>query len=752
MTLLMEEQDIPFTTRKAIFDAVKTIADRCDGAHSQDGVGFNGSDTAFGRRLSWVSPELWTDSMTWEAYDMLYKYSGQLESFGVSYEGLPIPDEQLFGDGRRDAKQLSSDIERTKSQVIKFGKDFRGEDCFVIVFKYDALIVSEVRKINGSRWNKEDKYWSVPLSSAKALVDFAEAYKFSFEGTAANKVDLVRGTDEWSDNVQVDTRQKRILSLINGRLVFDFDYDQHIVNAVKGINGRAWDSKNKVWTVPTISTKEAITVARHFDFEIAEEVGQHADDVVAKGDLLQTASEAKNADIIVEGLGSGDLELRPFQKAGVAYATDVKRCFIADEMGLGKTVQALASIQHQKSYPALVVCPASLKTNWQRESKTWLPGKSVHIVDSKVGVKNADVVIINYDILDRQKENLLKVGFQSLIFDESHYAKNSSAKRTKALKEIAKSIPNSGMVLALTGTPILNRPIELVSQLEIIDRIDDFGGSWNFRKRYCAASRSNFGWDFSGSSNLDELNDMLRRTCYVRRNKSDVLKELPDKGRYTIETSLSGKAFQQYRSAEGEYLSWLGHEEGMGSTNAQHLSKITTLKKLAGEGKIEAACEWIDTFLDSTDRKLVVFAHHTSVVDEIAERYGKLRVAGKDSQEARQHAVDTFQNDPNARVIVLNMKAGGVGLTLTAASDVLFVEQGWTPAEHDQAEDRCHRIGQDNNVSAWYLLAEGTIDDDIYELIEKKRVVVDAVTDGEDDTQTSVLNDLINSLRERTEV
>lgn len=748
MTVMIEEQETPFTTKKAIFDAVKTIADRCDGAHSQDGVGFNGSDTAFGRRLSWVSPELWTDGMVWEAYEMLEKYSGQLEAFGVSYDALPIPVSQLFSDGRYDAKTLSKGLEQQKSQVIKLG-----DDAFNVEFKYDAFLVSEVRKLNGAKWNKEDKIWSVPLSSAKALVEFAETHNFSFQTSAASQIDTVRGTSMWSDNVAVDNKTKRVLSLQDGKLVFDFDYDQHIVNAVKGINGRAWDSKNKVWTVPPISTKEAITVARHFDFEIDKAVETQADDIVSKGDQRQDASEAKNADIHVEGLGTNNLELRPFQKAGVAYATDVKRCFIADEMGLGKTVQALASIQHENAYPALVVCPASLKTNWQREVKMWLPGKTTHIVDNKVGVKNSDVVIINYDILTKQKDELLKLGFQSLIFDESHYAKNSGAQRTKALKEIAKAIPSSGMVLALTGTPVLSRPIELVSQLEIIDRIDDFGGSWNFRKRYCAASRNNFGWDFSGSSHLDELNDMLRRTCYVRRNKADVLTELPAKARYTIEANLSGADYARYRSAEGEFLTWLGGEEGRGSNSAQHLSKITTLKKLAGEGKVATACEWIDTFLDSTDRKLVVFAHHTSVVDAIAEKYGKLRVAGKDSQEARQRAVDEFQNNPNARVIVLNMKAGGVGLTLTAASDVLFVEQGWTPAEHDQAEDRCHRIGQDNNVSAWYMLAEDTIDDHIYDLIEKKRVVVDAVTDGEEeDTKQSVLSELINTLRERTEI
>jgi SWI/SNF-related matrix-associated actin-dependent regulator 1 of chromatin subfamily A len=174
------------------------------------------------------------------------------------------------------------------------------------------------------------------------------------------------------------------------------------------------------------------------------------------------------------------------------------------------------------------------------------------------------------------------------------------------------------------------------------------------------------------------------------------------------------------------------------------------LKRLAGEGKIDAAMEWIDTFLDSTSRKLVVFAHHKAVVNALADKYGGMRVAGADSMKARQEVIDKFQSDDDARVIVLNMKAGGVGITLTAASDVLFVEQGWTPAEHDQATDRCHRIGQDASVvSSWYLLADGTIDDALFELIEAKRIVVDAVTDGEDDLAVSVMNGLIDKLVKR---
>ena len=731
-------------TKEAIHAAVSSIAARCDGANTEDGIGFNGSDTKFGRRAAMLPPEDWTDGITWAAYKMLVKYQGQLESYGHPYENLPTPIE-VADDGRDEARQKAREAEALLSRVITWNNDH-----YEVRFTYDAQLVSVVRKFSGAKWNSEDKFWSFDEAAAKQLEDFAVRYGFSTECTFK--------TNGPVEEVIEEGATKRVLFREGNTLVFDFEFDEYLLQAVKQIRGRKWDSKRKVWIAPQTSLEEAVDLAYAWDFTFNEDMIREIDAVVDDGYRRENLSSAQEAVLEIPGLAtehpeSGTpLELRPFQKAGVAYAVETKRCFIADEMGLGKTVQALAAIQHQKAYPCLVVCPASLKTNWQREVRTWLPGKTTHIVDNQIGVKNSDVVIINYDILNKQKDALAKVGFQSLVFDESHYAKNGNAQRTKALKSLAATIPESGMVLALTGTPVLNRPIELVSQLEIIDRIEEFGGSWSFRKRYCDANYNGYGWDFNGCSNAEELNELLRRTCYVRRNKEDVLKELPEKGRYRIETELSGKSLKNYRMAEADMLAWL-QSEGKGSTSAEHLSRITVLKRLAGEGKLEAATEWIETFLDSTGRKLVVFAHHISVVDALAERFGGLRVAGKDSAEARQEAVDKFQNDPDAKVIVLNMKAGGVGLTLTAASDVLFVEQGWTPAEHSQAEDRCHRIGQDaDNVSAWYLLAEKTIDDDIYDLIEKKRITVDAVTEGEDNSQDSVLKDLVKTLIERTNV
>ena len=733
------------TTATLLHHAALQLSAHCDGAISEDGVGFNGSDTKFGNRVAIIPAEDWTDAMAWEVHQMLLKYKRQLAWYGVDYDAIPEPPRPMsLGDPRGEARQKARSIEGVSTRKISLSND-----TFIVRFDYDARCVSQVRMIPDAYWSGAHKVWYVPTTSAAAVRAFADSNLFVPTVEAAMILNGVK-----AEEAVMPEPKKRVLTLEGRKIVFSFEYDADLVYSVKAIPGRQWDSKAKTWSAPLTSGWDAIGVARAWDFEIAPEVEAAIDGDVYEQQHREQLSGAHDYEIDIEGLGTvhpvtGDaIELRPFQKAGVAYALETKRCFIADEMGLGKTVQSLAAIQGANAYPMLVVCPASLKMNWEREVRMWLPGKTVHIVDNKVGVKNADVVVINYDILAKQKVPLKGMRFQSLVFDESHYAKTSSAQRTKALKEIAASIPAEGLVLALTGTPVLNRPIELVSQLEILDRIDDFGGSWNFRKKYCDAKHNGYGWDFKGCSNADELNELLRRTCYVRRQKADVLTELPAKGRYTAEVEMGHAAMAAYRAVENDTLVWLA--DGQRHEQADVLSKITTLKRLAGEGKVEAAIEWIDSFLDSTDRKLVVFAHHISVVDALAAKYGGLRVAGKDSSEARQAAVDTFQSDPDARVIVLNMKAGGVGLTLTAASDVLFVEQGWTPAEHDQAEDRCHRIGQEEHVSAWYLLAEGTIDDDIYALIAKKRLVVDAVTDGDDEAQDSVLNDLVATLIKRT--
>lgn len=539
----------------------------------------------------------------------------------------------------------------------------------------------------------------------------------------------------------VETQERSISLSKSGRLVFAFPYHPDIVADVKNIPGRLWDVKKKVWTTPPVLA--AVEIADKYGFSISSSLRTTLLTSAKREAELLEKSASTDADVSIPTL-SGNL--MPYQKAGVAYASSVGRCLIADQMGLGKTVEAIATLESRDAFPAVIVCPASLKENWRRELNKWLPHRSVNIVSGKTDIVACDVNVVNYDILYKFTEPIEHLGINGLVLDESHYVKTGTSKRSLAAKDIASNVPSSGCVLLLSGTPISNRPSELVSQLEIMGMLNRFGGKWAFLKRYAGAHHNGFGWDTSGASNLTELNTKLRQNCYIRRTKDEVLRELPDKSRNIVHLEPSGKGYKDYRTAEDDLVLFLRQNGNKSKDSSEHLARTQVLKRLAAWAKMDAVEEWIDSFLESCDRKLVVFAHNVDVVDHLSDKYGGLRVSGRDTLEERQVAVDSFQTDPKSRVIVLNLQAGGVGITLTSGSDVVFVQMGWTPGEHDQAEDRCHRIGQKNNVQAWYLLASGTIDEDIYDLVDAKRTIVDAVTEGDELEQQSLVKDLMKRL------
>jgi len=524
-------------------------------------------------------------------------------------------------------------------------------------------------------------------------------------------------------------------------------------------------------------------VARH-GLGFSDEVVVRAREVDRERGEREAASRAADADVEVEGLGG---ELRPFQRAAVAYALGAGRTFLADEMGLGKTVEALATVQAAAAYPALVVCPASLKLNWAREARRWLPGRGVEVLKGRASAGAADVVIVNYDVLSKHVGALAGRGFRALILDESHYAKNGAAKRTKLCVRLSRGVP---LRLLLSGTPMVNRPEELVPQLRILDRLDDLGGYRRFMNRYAGAygnwhERHAGEGRKGGPRNLGELNRKLRATCYVRRTKAEVLAELPAKQRAVVPMELDNR--REYGRALKDVVRFLGeaaendgrrtaeaarrHKADTGeepdedamrrirrgvragaearAERARRLVEIEALKMTAARGKLGAVVRWAEDFLESGE-KLVLFGWHREIVDALAERFGAPKITGDATAEDRQAAVDCFQGDPDTRLLVANVRAGGVGLTLTAASNVAFCELGWTPAEHDQAEDRCHRLGQKDSVNAWYLLAEDTIESRIYALIEKKRRVVGAATEGTAGAAGGdVLSELAETLREK---
>jgi SWI/SNF-related matrix-associated actin-dependent regulator of chromatin subfamily A-like protein 1 len=490
---------------------------------------------------------------------------------------------------------------------------------------------------------------------------------------------------------------------------------------------------------------------------------------------LVALSAATDAEFEAPNLGG---ELKPFQRAGVKYLLEQRRAFLADEQGLGKTIEALAALEADGAYPAIVVCPASLKLNWMREIERWLPGRSAqalagtgvkrprsdrgtgepalataHVTDPPAAAGSigepiaslavADITVVNYDILAARGPALSAIAPRALVLDESHYCKNAAAKRTQAVARLAGAVPSEGLVLALTGTPVMNRPPELIAQLRIIGRLADFG------------SGAKFGQRFKGPDAHVRLHWHLRSRCFVRRLKADVLPQLPAKTRAVVPVELDNEP--EYRLAETDVIAWLRSRpldlreldaKVAAALRAERLVRLNALKLLAARGKLHAALAWIHDFCTSGER-LVVFARHREIQRAVLERFPHaLHILGEDTHAARDASLHAFQeaDASDNQLIVCSIEVAGQGLTLTQSSNVAFLELDWTPAKHDQAEDRCHRIGQQDAVNAWYLLAAGTIDETIATLLERKRAVIGAVTDGREENDEALVDALAREL------
>lgn len=434
-------------------------------------------------------------------------------------------------------------------------------------------------------------------------------------------------------------------------------------------------------------------------------------------------------------------KLRRFQKKGVQFLEKKDgRALLADEMGLGKTVQALAYLQlHPDFRPAIVVCPATVKWNWKHESKRWLStNKKVRVAFShRPQRKQCDILIINYDILSYWKKHLLSLRPKVIIFDECHYIKNSKAKRTKAAIRIGKKIPH---IIALSGTPITNRPFEFYNIIQLIQP-KLFPSFWKYAFKFCKAKFTRYGWNFSGASNTKKLNRILRKSIMLRRKKKNVIKDLPPKQRSIVVLDIDNR--NEYDSAVNDFCMWITKthpERAEKALRAQSLTKIEYLKQLAVQGKMKMVIQWFEDFLQS-NKKILVFCHHRKVMFDLYEKFRSVAILSTDSQ-AREEEIDTFRKDKKLKLFICNISSA-VGFNLVEASNVAFVEFGKTPADHDQAEDRAHRIGQKNAVTAWYLVGRKTIDEDIVQLLDKKRKIVDRVLDGKVEKSVSIVSDLL---------
>jgi SWI/SNF-related matrix-associated actin-dependent regulator of chromatin subfamily A-like protein 1 len=448
-------------------------------------------------------------------------------------------------------------------------------------------------------------------------------------------------------------------------------------------------------------------------------------------------------------------KLRKYQREGVHLINGFNgRALIADEMGTGKSYTSLAWMVENECYPAIVVCPAFLKVNWERECLKHL-GMRSNVLEGREPKERGleplqgKITIINYDILRGWTKKLLRMRAQLLIVDECQYCKSLSAKRTKAVRQLSKHIPNR---LYLSGTPLTNRPPELFSVLNMI-KPKKYHHFRTFAQKYAYWNWNGYGLVYAGPRNLKRLHRTLKKECLIRRLKKDVLKDLPEKSRYVVPLQLKDR--REYDYAEKHFLAWLrsiSKGKARKASYAVGLTRLGYLKRLAAQLKMDSVKDWIETFLEESNNKLAIFGVHRSILGRLHERFKtqSVLVTGKTPKGRRWKCVDQFQEDKRTRLFLGNYQAAGIGLNLTSASTGASIELPWTPAEATQAEDRLHRLGQKKQVDWYYLVAQHTIEDDLCKLLQEKQKTFTDVLDGKDRGDSlEIYNELVNIIGRR---
>ena len=437
------------------------------------------------------------------------------------------------------------------------------------------------------------------------------------------------------------------------------------------------------------------------------------------------------------------------QKEAIQKLVENKKFILADDMGLGKTTSTIIAALESGAKKVLIICPATLKINWKREIENY-SDKSVYIAEGKNFSTEHDFVIINYDIIknfhDTKKKaesQILDANFDLVVVDEAHYIKNATAQRTKLINDIVKKVDR---IWLLTGTPMTSRPIDYFNLLSLID--SPVAKNWMaYAIRYCQGYQFNVGgrkvWNVMGASNLEELRDRTLGLT-LRRLKEDVL-DLPDKIITPVYLRLKSKLYEEVM---GDYYNWYeGNPEESKSLTVQ-FTKLTKVRQIIADEKIAQTIELAENIIEQ-NKKVIIFCNFTDSLNKIVEHFGKaaVKVDGSMSKPERQHSVDSFQESDKIKVFVGNIKAAGVGLTLTAAEAVIMNDLSFLPSDHAQAEDRAYRYGQKNNVLVYYPIFENTIEGIIYDILNNKKQVIATVM-GDNQNTTDAAEEILKRINE----
>ena len=521
-----------------------------------------------------------------------------------------------------------------------------------------------------------------------------------------------------------------------------FKYDPALVGTVKKFAGAGYNPQNREWYIPIQLTTLA-PLKKWLEGNGFKEGMNYvpSSNVIA----YQEPPEVITPEEVAQACKEIGLKRVPrsYQCEGVAYMINHGNCINGDDCGLGKTAQTIIIIELMDAFPALIITPASVKYNWKKEWGKWNPDRKIGVIERKrkfdPEVWNNDVVIINYDVLGERNmdkptakfKELLRKYWASCAMDEIHFLKSEKALRTKMAKKIAKRIQH---VWGLTGTLTQNKPSDLIQPFKIIRRFEDiFGADLDFKYRYCNAKQTAYGFDFSGFSNLEELHELLRMGGYIRRNKRDVLTELPPLVEQTVDVPITNA--KEYRRAESDliaYLEKIDLEKANSAVNAPHLVMINTLKTLSIKGKLAFVQSYIKDWLEANEEEsLVVFGVHREPLQELAKFFKAPVIQGGVSSEKKQQIVNEF-SEKKHRLLFANIQSAGTGTDglQENCSNLFYIELPDKSTDLEQTNSRLERMGQKNSINITYLLSPETIDVEMRETVKDKSLITGVVNRG----------------------
>jgi len=463
-----------------------------------------------------------------------------------------------------------------------------------------------------------------------------------------------------------------------------------------------------------------------------------------KGALIKTHTTEK---VIIDYSKYSNRPPLEHQKEAIEKLVGTRRFILADDMGLGKTTSTIIAALETGVKKILIICPASLKINWMREIENYTD-RSIFIAENKKFSLEHDFVIVNYDILKNFHELksktdslITQLNPELIIIDEAHYIQNGQAQRTKLVNHF---VLKTKYLWLLTGTPMTSRPMNYFNLLNLIE--SPVAQNWMaYAIRYCQGYQFNAGkrkvWNVSGASNLEELRDRTSRQV-LRRLKTDVL-DLPDKIITPVYLKLKSK---EYEAMMGEYYNWYENKKEESSSLTIQFSKLMKVRQIIAEEKINTTIELAQNIIDQ-DKKVIIFTNFTDTLQKIYQHFGKdaVYLDGSCSKPHRQHAVDQFQENDKIKVFVGNLKAAGVGITLTAGEACIMNDLSFVPSDHQQAEDRAYRFGQKNSVSIYYPIFENSIEGAIYDILSNKKNIIDTVM-GDNIDRGDIVQEIMNRI------